>query len=971
MQYLGMNRTMVCAKRTAYTTGNDRRSGWLTSLLALAIVHFAFLGHTMPNYDPFANQTPDGGTVYTVGSNLAGQTNAPFYRWNALGTNFPPAKPIISSDNLSYAGLPSSTGGSVAFTNSALGGGGGARLDLKYTGTASGTFYYSFLLKITDLSAVPTFATNNPIAALSDDPAEQGARLGRLGSRLVTKKQSVSSYVLGIGRNNSQGEYVYDTGVHNLNEVVFVVASYELVGGVTNVNLWLNPDSSTFGTSTPPSPTVTDPNFSNTAGNLNSVGPKAMAVLCQFEAAPSGVLDDLRVGQTWATVTGGLDFTLQPTNQSAVVGSNVTFSALAVGAVPLAYTWQKDGIDLPNSAPYSGVTSRTLTITSVSHAQEGTYTVVVTNGANFATSSGAFLTVTDPILDPHISTQPVSRTNLAGTTATFQVVATGTPALTYSWRKGGDILFNGGNISGADTDTLTISPVSTSDQGDYDVVIVNGIGSTITSSLASLTVTNPPTPLTITAQPTPRVVPQGGRTAMAVGVSGTGPFTYQWQLAGADVSGATAAAYVISNVQASVTGNYRVIVTGPVNSDTSSVASVSIAAEPLQLAATNLVAIRIGNGEQALTARGNSIFLDDFAGGSALAGTLSIPDSGPTGMVAIGPNVVTLAGGGSSISGSGLSKSLNGQFLLIGGYNTNLSYTADLNASSATAVPRGIGLIDSKGRYTMVAAVTTAFGSTFWRGALADGTNNYWGWGRAPGTYYFGFDAPAALVQGDWSNLRSMGIFNGSIYGVSAVSGKTGVMRLPGLPTSTNAIEVLIDSARTSSSDCVVSPDGTIIYLADSDLSANGGGIQRWQFDGSSWALAYTLTDGLSAGAYYVAADFTGPNPVIYAVTTEAQNNRIVRIEDTGAGATGTVIADAGANQTFRGVRMGPQPGPAIQPLLSVTPESGKVILNWAGSYFLQSAPDVTGPYTDVINGTRPYTNSTISPAQRFFRLRQ
>jgi hypothetical protein len=77
-------------------------------------------------------------------------------------------------------------------------------------------------------------------------------------------------------------------------------------------------------------------------------------------------------------------------------------------------------------------------------------------------------------------------------------------------------------------------------------------------------------------------------------------------------------------------------------------------------------------------------------------------------------------------------------------------------------------------------------------------------------------------------------------------------------------------------------------------------------------------------------------------------------------------------NQTFRGLRLGPLATTnATHPVLSATPQPGKVILNWSGSFFLQSATNVTGVYEDVINGMRPYTNSTSSGGGRFFRLRQ
>lgn len=930
-------------------------------------------GHAMavPSFDPFANATANGGTSYEVGSSLVGEYNHTLFGpWYVRGTNFGLTQPTIVSGNLSYAGLPTSPGNSIAFAPANAS---SACIDLNLPAQHTETVYYSFLLKIMDLSAVPTYATNNPIAAFLDDPSLSfsQAQIGRLGSRLVTKKVG-DGYVLGIGRSASIPDFVYEPNeaAHNINDVLFVVGCYQRVANVqTNVSLWVNPPAATFGEAEVPTPTLTAPYPASLSGAINNNSARAFGILCQFPHAPDGVIDDVRVATSWALATGGLGFSVQPTNQSAVAGSNVTFAAMAVGASPLTYKWQKDYIDLVEGGRFWGVNTPVLTISNVSHAEAGFYTVAVTNAGKGVISDPALLEVTDPVLDPRILTQPVSRTNLAGTTATFQVVAEGTPPLWYSWLKNNGVIWDAGNISGANTDTLTISDVSSADVANYSVVVMNGLGTTITSSIVSLTIVSP---LAVAAQPTSRLVPAGGKTVLAVGVSGTGPVTYQWQFGEANLSGATAASYVLNNVQPEVAGNYRVIATGPVNSVTSSVAAVSILTSPLRLATTNLVVLRIGDGAQTLTARGNSMFLDQFTSGGSLRGTVSIPDSGPTAMVAIGPNVVTLSGGGTSVSGSGLTKSANGQFLVLGAYNTNLSYPADLNNSAATVVPRGIGLVDSFAQYTMVVSSTTSFNSTFFRGAVADGTNNFWGWGRAPGTYYFGFDSPATLVQGDWSNLRGMGIFNGAIYGASSVSGKTGVMTLPGLPTVTNDVQVLIDTGRTSSSDCDVSPDGTIIYVADSAGIANGGGIQRWQFDGGSWSLVYTLANGFPAGAYYVAADFSGPNPVVYAVTTEASNNALVRVEDTGAGSIGSVLAHAGANQTFRGIRMGPAaPASAASPMLSITLNGANVVLDWEGSYFLQSSTGVGGPYTDVINGVRPYTTSTSSTAHRFFRLRQ
>jgi hypothetical protein len=45
------------------------------------------------------------------------------------------------------------------------------------------------------------------------------------------------------------------------------------------------------------------------------------------------------------------------------------------------------------------------------------------------------------------------------------------------------------------------------------------------------------------------------------------------------------------------------------------------------------------------------------------------------------------------------------------------------------------------------------------------------------------------------------------------------------------------------------------------------------------------------------------------------------------------------------------------------------LVFGWAGSYTLQSATNVTGPYVDLTSATSPYTNNVGAPRQ-FFRLR-
>ncbi len=85
---------------------------------------------------------------------------------------------------------------------------------------------------------------------------------------------------------------------------------------------------------------------------------------------------------------------------------------------------------------------------------------------------------------PVITTQPQSITVAQGNPASFSVTATGTPPLSYQWRK------NGTNIGGAVSSTYTIASAAPADAGNYSVVVTNSAGSA-TSNNAALTVTSP------------------------------------------------------------------------------------------------------------------------------------------------------------------------------------------------------------------------------------------------------------------------------------------------------------------------------------------------------------------------------------------------------------------------------------------------------------------------------------------------
>lgn len=185
------------------------------------------------------------------------------------------------------------------------------------------------------------------------------------------------------------------------------------------------------------------------------------------------------------------------------------------------------------------------------------YVVRATNNVGSSTNSGeASATTTGTTVAPAITSQPASRTNISGTTATFTVVASGTSPI-YGWRKNGSALSNGGNVSGATLASLTLTSVAQSDSASYSVVVTNSAGS-VTSVVATLTVIVPPA---IATQPQNQDVTPGANATFTVTATGSAPLNYQWRFNGGNISGATASSYAKTNVQSGDAGSYSVVVT--------------------------------------------------------------------------------------------------------------------------------------------------------------------------------------------------------------------------------------------------------------------------------------------------------------------------------------------------------------------------------------------------------------------------
>jgi Zn-dependent metalloprotease len=233
----------------------------------------------------------------------------------------------------------------------------------------------------------------------------------------------------------------------------------------------------------------------------------------------------------------------QPDPVAIDAGQNAVFSVVAGGTAPFTYQWRRNGLDLPDGPTIgggivSGATSATLTITGAGYYDAANFDCLITNACGNTTTSLVSLTVS-PIC-PIITQQPQPQIATDGGNVSFTVAAIGQATLTYQWRLAGINLTDGpaaggGTISGAATDTLTITGVSFPDAaaGAYDVIVTNTCGNA-SSAAVSLTV-NPACP-TISAQPQPVAIDSGQNAAFSVTAGGTAPFTYQWRRNGVNLA---------------------------------------------------------------------------------------------------------------------------------------------------------------------------------------------------------------------------------------------------------------------------------------------------------------------------------------------------------------------------------------------------------------------------------------------------
>jgi sugar lactone lactonase YvrE len=165
-----------------------------------------------------------------------------------------------------------------------------------------------------------------------------------------------------------------------------------------------------------------------------------------------------------------------PAALQVIAGQSARFSVAASGTAPLAYQWQRNGVDVP------GAQAPALELVAHSADDGALFSVRVRNGAGEVLSGAARLSVAPAPVAPQVTRSPASVRVTEGQRAVFEAQASGTAPLAWQWLR------DGVAIEGATGSRLELSSVSLADQGASFAVRVRNAAGEAASDAATLSV---------------------------------------------------------------------------------------------------------------------------------------------------------------------------------------------------------------------------------------------------------------------------------------------------------------------------------------------------------------------------------------------------------------------------------------------------------------------------------------------------
>lgn len=316
----------------------------------------------------------------------------------------------------------------------------------------------------------------------------------------------------------------------------------------------------------------------------------------------------------------------------------------------------------------------------------------------------------------------------------------------------------------------------------------------------------------------------------------------------------------------------------------------------------NLVVLRVGDGAAALTNASTASFLDEYTPAGVLVQTIPMPTA------ANGANY-PLTNSGTATSEGFLTLSDDGQYLISAGYG-DAPGTPSIATTQSSGVPRVIAVTNMAGIVDTTTGLISAFSGGNIRSAVSTNGVDLWASGSNSGIQYVQIgQSGSSAVNAAPTNSRVLGTYQGQLYVSSASGAYQGLCQVgTGMPTSTGNLVTLLNGfpnvSGPSNYDFYFADPNTV-YVADDRTPPSNGGIQKWTQSGGLWTLQYTLAPTASSGVRGITGAIVGSSVVLY-VTSAAPsaNNAIYSVVDNGPGSTFTLLASAGPNQAFRGIRL-------------------------------------------------------------------
>lgn len=307
-------------------------------------------------------------------------------------------------------------------------------------------------------------------------------------------------------------------------------------------------------------------NSTNITGATNSTYSVTSATLSDYgtyDIVVSNTCNSVTSNTIVISQTTPTSITTQPVASTTLCpGQTYNVSVVAAGAT-LTYQWQKlNGAVWSN---ISGATSTSFSIASVTATDAASYRVNVTGTCGTVTSGSAVLNVN---VTTAITTQPTqpSAYCVGDNISISGLVAAGTN-VTYQWQKLSGVTWN--SISGATSSIYSQTNAQVTDSGSYRVV-VSGTCGTVNSNTITIIVNSPITVTTHPAWNNPNKC-TGESATISATIAGT-VSTYQWQrfngTTWVNISGASASSYTLNNIALADSGDYRLLLTGPCSSPT-------------------------------------------------------------------------------------------------------------------------------------------------------------------------------------------------------------------------------------------------------------------------------------------------------------------------------------------------------------------------------------------------------------------